>query len=70
MISLWRICFSTVLITAGMAAATVSGMVELRDSRDKRVSAGNDYSGVVVWLSPSRPGPAPKPAILRSFPGA
>lgn len=65
MISLWRICFSTVLITAGMAAATVSGKVELRDSRDKRVSAGNDYSGVVVWLSPSRPGPAPKPQRAR-----
>ena len=53
---LWRICFS--FAAAGsLAAATVSGSVALRDSRDPMVRQKKDYSGVVVWLD--RPGSAP-----------
>jgi plastocyanin len=33
-------------------AASFSGRVELRDSREKAVQRGADYSGVVVWLEP------------------
>jgi plastocyanin len=50
---IWRslICFS--LIAGGCAvAATVSGRVGLRDSKDVQVRKKMDYSGVVVWLEP------------------
>jgi len=33
-----------------MSGATVSGQVELRDSKEKAVRRDHDYSGVVVWL--------------------
>jgi plastocyanin len=49
MTSLLPICFSALLITS-LSAATVSGRVELRDSRDAAVRKGKNYSGVVVWL--------------------
>ena len=39
-------------------AATVTGRVELRDSRDHAVRARSDYSGVVVWLESSERLPA------------
>jgi plastocyanin len=54
MIWLWRICFSALLLLPGprLNAATVSGSVELRDSRDPGVRKKSDYSGVVVWLDP------------------
>jgi plastocyanin len=39
------------LFSSALMAVTVSGKVELRDSRDASVKAG-DYSGVVVWLKP------------------
>ena len=49
----WLICFSVGLFSVGRAplgAATVSGRVELRDSRDPAVRNRNDYSGVVIAL--------------------
>jgi plastocyanin len=51
MIWLWRICFSAVWLLPS-AAATVSGSVELLDSREPAVRRHHDYSGVVVWLQP------------------
>lgn len=51
MIWVWRICFSALgVLTAG--AATVSGSVELKDSRDPAVRKKLDYSGVVISLKP------------------
>src|ERR1017187_8597784 len=47
-----RICFSVLLI-ARLSGATVSGSVELRDSRDPDVRKKKDYSGVVLWLAPA-----------------
>jgi len=46
----WLICFSTAALTLG--ATTVSGRVELRDSRDPAVRNRKDYSGVVIALKP------------------
>src|SRR5579872_3563344 len=40
------------LIAAQLSAATVSGTVELRDSREPAVRKGRDYSGVVISLVP------------------
>jgi plastocyanin len=51
MILRWLICFSAALAIP-LAAATVTGHVELRDSRDPAVRKKLDYSGVVVWLDP------------------
>jgi len=53
-----RICFSAAL-TAQAVAATVSGTVQLVDSRDANVRHKSDYSGVVAWME--RVG-APQPA--------
>ncbi len=61
----WRshIC-SSLLATALMTAAPVTGRVELRDSKDAAVRKGLDYSGVVVWLEPMlTPAPPPKPGL-------
>lgn len=61
MILRWLTCFSAALLTAGvlpLAAATVTGRVELRDSRDPAVRNRAGYSGVVVSLKPARSGPA------------
>ena len=52
-----RICFN-LLVTAPAFAATVTGSVELADSRDPGVRKRKDYSGVVVWLEPVK-GKAP-----------
>jgi len=46
----WLICFS--LTGMPLAAATVSGRVELRDSRDPAVRNRKDFSGVVIALKP------------------
>src|SRR5437762_6765011 len=52
-----RICFSAALV-AHASAATVSGSVQLVDSRDANVRRKSDYSGVVVWLERAgAPGP-------------
>jgi plastocyanin len=64
---LWRICFSAALASPALVmsalAATVSGTVQLADSRDPRVRSKSDYSGVVLWLEPSEgPAPAIKPS--------
>jgi plastocyanin len=51
---LWHTFSSSLIVSvfsSGLMAVTVSGKVELRDSRDASVKAG-DYSGVVVWLKP------------------
>lgn len=74
MISPWRI-FSSVLLAAALQqnamtalAASVTGRVELRDSKDPSVRKKADYSGVVVWLEATDakgPGPAvPRPARM------
>jgi plastocyanin len=46
----WLICF-----IFPMLAATVTGKVELRDSREAAVRKRLDYSGVVVSLNPVKP---------------
>ncbi len=61
MTSRWHIFFNVaaalaVTVAIPAAAATVSGRVELRDSRDAAVIKGHNYSGVVVWLKPSGAG--------------
>ena len=48
----WLICFSFGL--QSLAAATVTGRVELRDSHDPSVRNRKDYSGVVVSLRPAQ----------------
>ena len=56
-------CFSLACIPP-LWAASVTGTVELADSRDVAVSKAKDYSNVVAWLEPVRkdivlPRPAP-----------
>jgi len=58
-----RICFSVALAWPGFAA-TLSGSVQLVDSRAPVVRQRRDYSGVAVWLEPAGPGRPPAP--LRS----
>jgi plastocyanin len=41
------------LFAAALYSATLTGQVELRDSREKAVQRGQDYSGVVIWLEPA-----------------
>jgi plastocyanin len=53
-----RICFSAAL-AAQAVAATVSGTMQLVDSRDANVRRKSDYSGVVVWMERAS---APQPA--------
>jgi len=48
MIFRWLISSSLALGLA--SAAVLAGKVELKDSREKSVERGHDYSGVVVWL--------------------
>ena len=50
MTSRWLICFNVAVLP--LCAATVSGHVELRDSRDPAVRNRKDYSGVVIALKP------------------
>ncbi len=48
-----RTCFSLLAacwLGASLAGATLTGRVQLRDSREQAVRAKSDYSGVVVWL--------------------
>src|SRR5690349_11216190 len=60
MIWRWLICSSVGL---GLAfAASVTGEVELTNSRNLAVRKHKDYSGVVLWLEPvDRPVPAMAP---------
>lgn len=59
----WPIFFSAVLAAP---AATLSGTVELRESRDPAVRKRQDYSGVVVWLTPGAGAPAAPVAARRA----
>jgi plastocyanin len=52
MISPLRICFS-LLAAVAVHAGTVSGVVSLESSKDKRVTQRRDFSSVVVWLEPA-----------------
>ena len=45
-----------------LAAGSVSGRVELRDSQDAAVRKHRDFSGVVVWLEPASAAAVPPPA--------
>ena len=54
MTSRWLIFFSVI----PLCAATVTGRVELRDSRDPAVRNRGDYSGVVLSLTPLQGPPA------------
>src|SRR5262249_26763423 len=53
-----RIFFSATLAAQSLAA-TVSGAVQIVNSRDQNVRNKGDYSGVVVWLERVR-GPQPE----------
>jgi plastocyanin len=64
MISAWRIfssavAFSAAFCVGALQAATVTGQVELRDSRESSVRKKKDFSGVAVWLEPSAGKPSP-----------
>ena len=43
------------MVATALVAGTVSGKVELRDSRDPAVRNRQDYSGVVISLTPMQP---------------
>ncbi len=64
MIWRWAIFFSAVWL-AGLRpawAASVTGEVEITNSRDTAVRKRKDYTGVILWLEPAdRPAPAPPP---------
>jgi plastocyanin len=67
MISRWLICFSltgfSLTTAAAIDAATVSGTIELRDSRMPAVSKQKDFSGIVVSaVRVDIPPPAPPAA--------
>jgi plastocyanin len=49
---LLRIC-SSLLVALSLPGATITGRVQLRNSREQAVRARSDYSGVVVWLEPA-----------------
>jgi len=59
-----RICFSVALAWPG-SAATLSGRVELLDSRSSAVLQRHDYSGVAVWLEPTGAALRPPPLHTR-----
>jgi plastocyanin len=59
-----RICFSAALTCAGVAA-TLSGRVQLVDSRAPAVRQHHDYSGVAVWLEPVGKASPPAPLHVR-----
>ena len=73
MILRWLICFSAGLFGIGLLslhAASVTGRVELRDSRDPAVRNRGDFSGVVVSLKPvaaaaTAPGAAKRVVMLQ-----
>jgi plastocyanin len=61
---IWRWLTCSNLLAAAAFAATVSGNVQLRDSRLDAVSKHSDYSGVVISLTPLDK-PAETPALRR-----
>ena len=60
---IWRSLISfSIAASAIVAAATVSGQVELTNSHEPAVRRHNDYAGVVLWLAPvDRPTVQPPP---------
>ena len=55
--------FAIGLIFAGvLAAGSLTGRVDLRDSKDAAVRKHGDFSGVVVWLDPVNQTSAPPPS--------
>ena len=61
MTSRWLTCSSlAVVLVLPLAAASVTGRIELRDSQDRAVQKKRDYSGVVVWLEPLNRTVAPR----------
>jgi plastocyanin len=58
---LWRICSSFLWLVPSVAA-TLTGQVELVDSRDPGVRKNRHYSGVVVWLEPLQDDPPAPPS--------
>src|ERR1022692_4676745 len=58
---IWRslTCFSLAALT--LEAASVMGMVALKDSRLDAVNKRRDYSGIVISLEPVGPQPAAPP---------
>lgn len=48
-----------------LAATTVTGRIELRDSKEATVRRKMDFSGVVLWLEPIK-GKAPLPTSFRA----
>jgi len=53
--------FSSLLLAAGLRAATVSGSIELRESHSDAVSRHRDFSGVVISLQDITHPAAPVP---------
>jgi plastocyanin len=54
------------LLALGVAhAVTVSGQVELTNSKDPAVHRHKDYAGVVLWLEPVERGPLPAPKTVK-----
>ena len=51
-IELWKLLAPFLLLALPAMAGSVSGRVELRDSKDAAVRRKMDFSGVVVWLEP------------------
>lgn len=49
----WRLRICISLLVLRLSAATVSGKIELRDSREAAVEKRKDFSGVVVSLVPA-----------------
>jgi plastocyanin len=49
----WPPVATVLLLAFSLPAATLTGRIQLRDSREQAVRAKSDYSGVVVWLEPS-----------------
>jgi len=57
------------MIATPLGAASLTGRVEVRNSKDPAVNKKKDYSGVVVWLegagAPVHPGDAPHARMLQ-----
>jgi plastocyanin len=61
----WATCFSILAALTCAAAgncATITGQVELTNSRDRAVNKHKDYAGVVLWLEPADHTPLPAAA--------
>jgi plastocyanin len=66
---IWRsvICFSLLAVWAanGASGATISGNVEITNSRDVAVRKHKDYTGVVLWVEPVGQAASALPAAKR-----